>query len=96
MGGMELHSEVIRDKETIYEQLLQSKSLDYQLAICYRTDDHLIVKICHVDDVSQGNDGVQVTLRTKSADETVPGETEAVISLDKIESIYPIHAFRKS
>ena len=92
-----LHLEVIRDKDTIYEQLLKSKSKGYQLAICYRTDDNLTVRICRVSDVSCGNNGIQITLRANAEDGVFSGQiTESVIGLEKIESIYPIHAFQKS
>ena len=87
---MQLHFEVIRDKDMIYAELLQSKSMGNLLAICYKKDENLIVKICNVEDIIRANGGVQITLKS------VPNEatTDGVIGLEKIESIYPIHAFR--
>lgn len=91
MRGMELHFEVIRDKEAIFAELLQSQSLGYQLAICYNRDGKLIVKICVVTDIVRGMDGVVVSFRSEPNDVT----TEDKVSMDCIESIYPIHAFLK-
>lgn len=91
MRSMELHFEVIRDKEAIFAELLQSQSLGYQLAICYNGDGKLIVKTCIVTDIVPGIDGVVVTLRSEPNNVT----TEDNVALDCIESIYPIHAFLK-
>jgi hypothetical protein len=88
---MELHFEVIRGKEAIYSELLQSKSSFYQLAICYRNDNNLYVKICNVTDIADGIDDVAVTLRSEPGD----NGSEVVIGLNSIESIYPIHPYRK-
>ena len=92
MSGMELHFEVIRGKEAIYSELLQSKSSRYQLAICYTNDKNLNVKICNVTNVTNGIDGVLVTLRSEPGGDT---SSEVVIALDSIESIYPIHPYLK-
>ena len=89
MRGMELHFEVIRDKETIYAELLQSKSMGYQLAVCYKNGENLIVKICNVKDVTSKDQSVQIILRSEPNDDS----SEAVVELEKIESIYPIHEF---
>jgi hypothetical protein len=88
MKGMALHFEVIRDKESINTELLQSKSTGHQLAVCYRDDERLVVRICNVMDIAQNGSSVAVTLRSDS-------NSEIIIGLDTIESIYPIHAFRK-
>ncbi len=87
---MQLHFEVIRDKDMIYAELLQSKCMGNQLAICYKKDENLIVRICNVEDITRANDGVQITLKSVPNEDT----NDAVIGLEKIESIYPIHAFR--
>jgi hypothetical protein len=88
---MELHFEVIRDKETIYAELLQSKSMGHQLAVCYRNGENLIVKICNVKDVTGQDQAVQIILCSGPND----ASSEAVVPLENIESIYPIHAFLK-
>jgi hypothetical protein len=88
---MELHFEVIRGKDAIYAELLQSKSMGYQLAICYHSGENLIVKICNVSDVVPGADGFQVNLRPESTEDV----SNNIIPLDQIESIYPIHEFPK-
>jgi hypothetical protein len=88
---MELHFEVIRDKEAIYAELLQGQSLGYQLAICYNSDGKLIVKICIVTNIAMGIDGIVITLRGHPND----AATEVKVALNSIESIYPIHPFLK-
>jgi hypothetical protein len=88
MWDMALHFEVIRDKEMINTELLHSKSMGYQLAVCYRDDERLVVRICNVMDIAQNGNSVAVTLRSDA-------NSELIIGLDTIESIYPIHAFRK-
>jgi hypothetical protein len=89
MRSMELHFEVIRGRDAIHAELLQSKSAGYQLAICYHSGENLIVKICNVSDVVPGLDGLLVNLGPES------NAAENVIPLDQIESIYPIHEFPK-
>jgi hypothetical protein len=90
MRDMALQFEVIRDKETIRTELLQSKAMGYQLAVCYRDEQRLNVKICNVIDIVQNPDRVVVTLRSESNDN---GDMD--VGLETIESIYPIHMFRK-
>ncbi len=91
MRGMELHFEVIRDKDAIFAELLHSQSLGDQLAVCYNRGGKLIVKICVVTDIVRRIDGVVVTLRSEPNDVT----TEDKVGMDCIVSIYPIHAFLK-
>lgn len=86
---MELHFEVIRDKEAIYAELVQSQSQGHQLAICYNKDDKLAVKICTVKDIVRRNDKVAITLHSGLHD----ASTEE-IALDIIESIYPLHFYK--
>jgi hypothetical protein len=81
---------VIRDKDGIYAGLLQSQSLAHQLAVCYHSEDRLVVKICTVINIAVGDEPALVTLRTRPED---PPATEIVVSLDHIESIYPISDF---
>jgi hypothetical protein len=90
MRDMALHFEVIRDKQTIHSELLQSKAMGYQLAVCYRDDQNLNVKICNVMDIVQNADNVVITLRSESTE-----NGEIVVDLETIESIYPIHMFQK-
>jgi hypothetical protein len=90
MRDMALHFEVIRDKETIHSELLQSKTMGYQLAVCYRDEQNLNVKICNVVDIVQNPGRIVVTLRSESNEN---GEIE--VGLETIESIYPIHMFQK-
>lgn len=91
MRGMDLHFEVIRGKEAIYSELVHSQSLGHQVAICYRMEDKLIVKICMITGIAQGIGGMVIRFRSQP-DEM---KTEMLIALDAIESIYPIHAFQK-
>lgn len=91
MRSMQLHFEVIRDKESIYAELIQSQSLGYQLAVCFNDEGKLIVKICTVTAITNDNDRTLVTLRSDPADIT----TECLVDLDSIESIYPMHVFLK-
>jgi len=88
MRSIEVHMGVIRDKQGIYSALLQSQESNQQLAICFNSDGKLLVKICTVLDIAGSNDGVKVILR-----QTDEIEKETTIMLDRIESIYPIHAF---
>jgi hypothetical protein len=90
MRDMALHFEVIRDKATIQTELLQSKTMGYQLAVCYRDDENLNVKICNVIDIVQNADSLAVTLRSASEK-----THDIVVGLETIESIYPIHVFQK-
>jgi hypothetical protein len=85
--GMEINLGVIRDRHSIYSGLLQSLSMNRQLAVCYNSDGKLIVKICQVKDIGPEENG-NVTL--VSAGET---HTEITIPLHHIESIYPISEF---
>lgn len=91
MRSMEVHYGVIRDKQGIHAGLLQSKSLNNQLAICYNSEGKLIVKICSVIDVVDGKDGKQAVLRSEPEN----AESELVVLLDHIQSIYPIRDFNK-
>ncbi len=91
MRSMQLHFEVIRDKESIFAELIQSQSLGHQMAICFNDEGKLIVKICVVTEITYDNDRTLVTLRSDLVDVT----TECVVALDSIESIYPMHAFLK-
>ena len=90
MRDMALQFEVIRDKQTIHSELLQSKAMGYQLAVCYRDEQNLNVKICNVVDIVQNPDRVNVMLRSESN-----ANEEIVVDLETIESIYPIHMFQK-
>ena len=90
MRDMALQFEVIRDKETIHRELLQSKTVGYQLAVCYRDEQNLNVKICNVIDIVQNADRVVVSLKSESSE-----HGEIMVGLETIESIYPIHMFQK-
>ena len=89
MTSMEVHFGVIRDKPAIYEGLLQSKSLNRQLAVCYNNEGKLIVKISTVIDIFGGPDGGAVILRSQPGDP----QSETTVRMDRIESIYPIRDF---
>lgn len=89
MRSMEINVGLIRDKDGIYSGLLQSQSMNQQLAVCYRSEGKLIVKICVVKELNRENDP---TVTVVSPDET---HTETVVLLDHIESIYPIREFIK-
>ncbi|MEX2232435.1 MAG: hypothetical protein WD824_09760 [Cyclobacteriaceae bacterium] len=89
MRGMEVHFGVIRDKPGIFAGLLQSKSLNRQLAVCYSSEGKLIVKISTVMEIFGGPDGGSVILRSQPEN---PG-SETTVKMDRIESIYPIRDF---
>ena len=91
MRSMEIHMGVIRDKRGIYAGLLQSLSTAHQLAVCYNSEGKLIVKICTVMDIAGDKDTGSVRLRTIPIDPA----SETIVSLDHIESIYPIRDFLK-
>jgi hypothetical protein len=88
---MEIEMGVIRDKQGIYDGLLQGRSLEHQLAVCYTDDGKLLVKICSVVSIDGNQKKARVTLRSQ-ADH--PGH-ETTIDLDDIQSIYPIRDFFK-
>ena len=91
MRSMEIRAGVIRDKQGIYKGLLQSRSLDHQLAICYSEAGKLLVKICSVINIAGDQNRGRVTLRSPSDNP----ETETTIDLNNIQSIYPISDFIK-
>jgi len=91
MRSMEIQLGVIRDKQGIYAGLLRSQTMAHQLAVCYNSDGKLIVKICNVIDIAGKKDEATITLRTRPEDPA----TEMIISLNDIESIYPIRDFVK-
>ena len=84
---MEVNFGVIRDKHSIYSQLLQSESAKSHLAVCYNSDGKLIVKICRVKDIGPEDNG-NVTLVSPEED-----QADITIQLKHIESIYPISGF---
>ena len=89
---MELHFGMIRDKDGIYSGLADSQSTNRQLAICYNSREKLLVKICTVASLEKTIDGVRVTLNTQGDQ----GSPEPVtVTLDQIESIYPINEFNQ-
>ena len=85
---MEIHFGVVRDRQGIHSGLLQSRSHHRQLAVCYSSEDKLIVKICIVKGFDTRKDGTWVTLRSPDDDNS---ETE--VPIDHIKSIYPIRDF---
>lgn len=87
---MEVRLGVIRDKQGIHAGLLQSKSSNNQLAVCYSSDGKLLVKICYVLDVPKAGDGPAI-MRLDPNDPT----TEFHVRLEDIQSIYPIKEFDK-
>lgn len=87
---MELHFGMIRDKDGIYAGLIQSQSFNRQLAICYKSEGKLLVKICSVARVEQAKDTVMTTVVPQPEG---PGSKPITLLLEDIESIYPIHAF---
>jgi hypothetical protein len=89
MRSMEIHLGVIRDKEGIYSALLESQSTTRQLAVCFKSDGKLLVKICSVRHMVLRQDGVNVTLKSQTGDK----DNETTILLEHIQSIYPIRDF---
>jgi hypothetical protein len=87
---MELHFGVIRDKEGIYAGLIQSQSFNRQLAICYKSEGKLLVKLCSVVRIEQAKETVIVTVHPQPEE---PGSKPTTLLLQDIESIYPMHAF---
>ena len=79
---------MIRDKEGIYTALLQSQSMNRQLAVCFSEEGKLLVKICAVSKIIGRKEGVRVVLRSQGEE-----EEETIIALDRIQSIYPIRDF---
>lgn len=88
MKRIDLNLGVIRDKQGIYSGLIQSQSLNQQLAVCYNSDGKLIVKIAVVTRIIPTKDGITVALASPD-----DARVEMVIPLDHIESIYPIRNF---
>ena len=88
MRSMEIHLGVIRDKQGIYSALLQSQSTKRQLAVCFNSDGKLLVKICTVTDMVRRKDGISVTLKSQTEE-----DSETTILLEHIKSIYPIRDF---
>ncbi|MGC1240743.1 MAG: hypothetical protein WA874_04100 [Chryseosolibacter sp.] len=88
---MEVHFGFIRDKQRIHAGLMNSKSSNHQVAICYSSEGKLLVKICTVVDVTSDAQGATVTLRTQQDDPA----TELRIPVDQIQSIYTIRDFDK-
>lgn len=89
MHSRALHAGMIRGRRAIRRSLLASQSSNHQLAICYNDKDKLLVKICTVVKVQEGN-GTGVTLQTQRVDGTFESMT---VMLDRIKSIYPISDF---
>jgi len=87
MRRTEIHFGVIRDKKGIHAGLLQSKASNRQLAICYTSEGKLLVKICTVMDIKK--DGSGIILRSQADGPA----GEITITMDHIESIYPIRDF---
>lgn len=85
---MEIHFGIIRDKQGIYTGLLESRSRHRQLAVCFKADSKLIVKISMVKRIDRRKDGTWVTLISPD-----DGDNEITILVDDIQSIYPIRAF---
>jgi hypothetical protein len=90
MKSMEVRLGVIRDKQGIHAGLLQCRSSNNQLAVCYNSDGKLLVKICHVMDVPNGGNGPTV-MRLDPNDPA----TEFNVRVEDIQSIYPIKGFGK-
>jgi hypothetical protein len=90
MKSMEVHFGVIRDKQAIHAALLESKSLNRQLAVCFNSEGKLVVKICTVIDVVNGDDGTSVILRAHTEEHN----SEFALRLSSIQSIYPIRDFK--
>lgn len=85
---MEIHFGIVRDKQGIYSGLLESRSRHRQLAVCYKSDGKLIVKICMVKRIERRKEGSLVTLFSPEDE-----NSEITIPIDHIQSIYPIRAF---
>jgi hypothetical protein len=88
---MEVHRGVIQDKQGIYAGLLKSQSLNHQLAVCYNDGGKLIVKICTVVHIVGSQEEGSVVLRSQPDD----ANSETVVPLENIQSIYPIRDFMK-
>lgn len=86
---MEVHFGVIRDREGISSALVNSQTFHRQLAVCYKSDGKLLVKICTVGRIMGKRDGVRVVLKPSREEE---GD-EITIAVDQIQSIYPIRGF---
>ena len=87
---MEINVGLIRDRQGIYAGLLQSQAANRQLAVCYKSNDKLIVKISIVKELVSADAGTTVVLL--SPDKT---DSETTIRLEDIESIYLISDFMK-
>lgn len=90
MKGMEANIGVIRDKPGIYTGLWQSQSFNQQLAICYSSEDKLLVKIGTVRVIERKGDETNVTFAGPEDD-----QAETTIPFESIVSIYPIRDFVK-
>lgn len=90
MKSMEANVGVIRDKPGIYTGLWQSHSSNRQLAICYSSEDKLIVKIGTVREIVKLGDKTNVTFAAPGND-----QAETTIPFESIVSIYPIRDFDK-
>ena len=85
---MEIHFGIVRDRQGIYTGLLESRSHQRQLAVCYNNDGKLIVKICVVKRIERSKEGIWVTLSAPDDD-----NSEITILIDHIQSIYPIRGY---
>ena len=88
---MEVHFGVIRDKHAIHAGLVQSRSSNHQLAICYNSEGKLLVRLCTVTDLVAENDVVSVVLRPEPGNR----QSDFKIPLERIQSIYPIREFNE-
>lgn len=86
---MDVHFGVIRDKQAISSALINSQTMKRQLAVCYKSEGKLLVKICTVGRIIGKRDGVRVVLKSAGEEE---GD-DLTIPFDHIQSIYPIRDF---
>jgi hypothetical protein len=90
MRGTEEQAGLIRDKSGIYAGLVQSQSTGQQLAVCFRSDEKLFVRICLVKEVVSNEEGIRtILLIPETPDDTL------TLDLHQIESIYPIHEYNR-
>ena len=82
---MELNIGVIRDRQGIYSGLQQSQVTNRQLAVCYNSGGTLLVKISVVSEIITECDRITIVLQS-----SLDPLNKTAVSLDQIQSIYPI------
>ena len=82
---MELNIGVIRDRQGIYSGLLESQSMHRQLAVCYNSGGALLVKMSVVSEIISESGNITIVLQS-----SLDPLNKTAVSLDQIQSIYPI------